>query len=279
VSDSELVKSVGETWRFIDSGQQNGALNMALDMAMTQEAASSHSLPTLRVFGWQPSAISLGYHQSENDVDIDRCREDNIDVVLRPTGGRAILHNNELTYSVAIPPESIHFAPDIQTVYALISRGLVAALKRLNISVEFDRADKTPKDFGKGELSTLCYASSVKYEINVGRKKLVGSAQRRINGGVLQHGSILIGDDHLKITRYLAAQSEQWRTRVQEYMQKKTVSLNQVSETPITSAQIAGAIEKGFNEELGITFEQDGFSKSELDLAKQIQEKFAILTN
>ena len=279
MSGTDVVRGAEERWRFIDSGQLNGAMNMALDMAMTQAAVASEALPTLRVYGWHPAAISLGYHQSEDDIDFERCRDDNIDIVLRPSGGRAILHDNELTYSVSIPPESIHFAQDIQTVYGLISRGLVAALQRLNIKVEFDRAKKTPKDFSKGELSTLCYASSVKYEINIGRRKLVGSAQRRINGGILQHGSILIGDEHLKITRYLSAKSEQWRRRVLDYMQKNTVSLNQVSETAILYDQAAHALREGFAEALGITFVEDKFSQAEFDHAREIQKKFTILTN
>ena len=273
------MNSSRETWRFIDSGPQNGAMNMALDMAMTQAAVDETSFPTLRVYGWRPPAISLGYHQNEKDVDLTRCREDNIDVVLRPTGGRAILHFNELTYSVVIPPSSVHFAPDIQSVYALISRGLVAALRQLEVNVEFDRAEKTPKDFNKGELSTLCYASSVKYEINIGRKKLVGSAQRRINGGVLQHGSILIGSEHLMIAKYLTAKNEQWRKRVVEYMQRNTISLNQVSENPIEYAHLAAAVKSGFQKELGLLFIEDDLSETELDHARRIQSKFAILTN
>ena len=273
------MKNAQEAWRFIDSGLQRGAMNMALDMAMTQAAVAGNALPTLRVYGWRPPAISLGYHQSENDVDVARCRKDEIDVVLRPTGGRAILHQNELTYSVSIPPESIHFAPDIQSVYALISRALVAALRLLDVNVEFDRARKTPKDFSKGELSTLCYASSVKYEINIGRKKLVGSAQRRINGGVLQHGSILIGDEHLRIARYLAAKDDQWRERVRDFMKKNTVSLNQVSRSPITYAQAGAALKKGFARELGVEFVDDDFSVAELDHAEKIKQKFSIFAS
>jgi len=279
VADSGFSQSAGEQWRFIDSGKTDGAMNMALDMAMTKAASAGDALPTLRVYGWTPAAISLGYHQSEKDIDLERCRKDNIDVVLRPTGGRAILHDNELTYAVSIPPNSRFFAPDIHSVYALISRSLVAALRRLDVDVEFDRAGKTPKDFSKGDLSTLCYASSVKYEINIGRKKLVGSAQRRINGGVLQHGSILIGDEHLRITRYLAAKDERRRERLHKFMRENTISLNQVSEQAVAYSQIAAAMKLGFEEELGINFVKGDFSKTELEDAARLEPKFAIYTS
>lgn len=254
-------------------------MNMALDMAMTKAASDGGAPPTLRVYGWRPAAISLGYHQSEKDVDLDLCRDDNIDVVLRPTGGRAILHDNELTYAVAIPPNSRFFAADIHSVYALISRALVTALRRLHIDVEFDRASRTPKDFSKGDMSTLCYASSVKYEINIGRKKLVGSAQRRINGGVLQHGSILIGDEHLEITRYLALNDDRRRNRVRTFMQENTISLNRVSEKPVNYSQIAEAMRTGFEEALAINFVAEDISEAEKREANILKKKFSILAN
>ena len=266
-------------WRFIDSGHATGASNMAVDMAMTQAVSQGQALPTLRLYAWQPHAISLGYHQSEHDVDLDRCREDNIDVVLRPTGGRAILHANELTYAVSIPPASPFFASDVQSVYEIISRCLVTALEFLDIKVDFERARKTPKDFSRGELSTLCYASSVQYEISIGRQKLVGSAQRRINGSVLQHGSILIGDEHLQITKYLTAKNEAWRQRVKRYMEKNTISLNQVSEKDISYDVLADAVKRGFQKELLVEFVENDMSKAELDRAKKLEQKFTILAN
>ncbi|MBN1558882.1 lipoate--protein ligase family protein [candidate division KSB1 bacterium] len=250
---------------------------MALDMAMTQVVAEGHVLPTLRVYRWRPWAISLGYHQAENEVDVDRCRLDNVDVVLRPTGGRAILHAEELTYAVSIPPGPA-FSGDIQSVYSIISRCLVASLDLLGINVGFERARKTPKDFTRGELSSLCYASSVQYEINIGRRKLVGSAQRRIQGSVLQHGSILIGDAHLALVDYLAAKNGAWRERVKQYMIKNTISLNQVS-PQVTYEALARALHDGFQRELGIEFVQTQNDDVELERARQLAPRFSILNN
>ncbi len=275
----EPLPSRHEEWRFINSGKLSGAQNMALDMAMTEAAARGEAPPTLRVYAWNPFALSLGFHQSEKDVDLQACRRDGIDVVLRPTGGRAILHANEITYAVSIPPSSQFFAPDVLSVYDLISRSLVASLKRLDINVDFERARKTPKDFSRGELSSLCYASSVQYEISIGRRKLVGSAQRRINGSVLQHGSILIGDEHLNITKYLSAKNEAWRERVKNYMEKNTTSLNAVAATALSYEPLADALRQGFQDELGIRLVENGPSAAELQHAEKLVSKFAILTN
>ena len=264
-------------WRFLNSGKQRGNVNMAIDMAMTLAASQGEAPATLRVYGWQPPTISLGYHQSEHDVDLDRCRKDHIDVVLRPTGGRAILHHNELTYAVSVPPNSPFFAEDIRSVYERLSLCLVRSLQRLDINVDFERAKKTPKDFSRGELSALCYASSVQHEIGIGRRKMVGSAQRRINGAVLQHGSILIGDEHLNISRYLAAKDEQWQQRVRDYMQKNTISLNEICPSPVTYDRLAVALKRGFEQELGITFVDSGLTQQELLHVESLKEKFAIL--
>lgn len=245
---------------------------------MTQAVAENRSPATLRLYGWRPWAISLGYHQSETDVDLERCRAQGVDVVLRPTGGRAILHADEVTYAVAMPPSSPFFSNDIQSVYEVISRCLVASLELLGIPAEFDRAGKTPKDFARGELSTLCYASSVQYEIGIGSRKLVGSAQRRIQGSVLQHGSILLGDAHLAVTDYLAAKNNAWRERVKRYMSNNTISLNQQS-PKVTYAALVGALETGFQRTLGIQFVHDQISDAEWQHARQLLKKFSILAN
>lgn len=252
---------------------------MAFDMAMTEAAARGETLPTLRVYAWKPYSISLGYHQSEKDIELDICRRDGVDVVLRPTGGRAILHANELTYAVSIPPASPFFNKEILAVYDMISRCLVASLRSLNINVDFERARKTPKDFSRGELSSLCYASSVQYEISIGKRKLVGSAQRRINGSVLQHGSILIGDEHLQITKYLTAKNEAWRDRVKKYMEKNTATLSEVSENPLSYDLLANALRFGFQQELGIEFIDGELSAAEQQHAQKIAPKFSILKN
>jgi len=266
-----------ETWRFIYDGARDGALNMALDMAMTQSVAADQYPPTLRLYTWNPSAISLGYHQSEDDISLDRCRDHGIDVVWRPTGGRAILHAAELTYAVALPPTSAYYHADISSVYELLSRCLVRGLKQVRGEVDFKRAEKTPKALSRGELSSLCYATSIRYEIAVAGKKLVGSAQRHINGGVLQHGSILIDKDHLRIVEFMSAKNEMWRERVQRYMEQNTISLNQLSGHPVRLDALVAAVKAGFENELNIHFVDTILSDDEYKTARSLLKKFSIV--
>jgi lipoyl(octanoyl) transferase len=267
------------TWRFIDSGSLPGSYNMAADMAMTLAAARGEQPATLRVYNWQNPTISLGYHQSEQDIDLDRCREEGVDVVFRPTGGRAILHQNEVTYAVVLPPASPFYAPEIQSVYEFISRCLVRALRLLDVDVDFERSKKSPADFAHEELSTLCYASSIKYEISIDGRKLIGSAQRRINHGVLQHGSILVGDEHLNITRYLTVRDERLRRLIRDYMEKNTISLQQARKTAFNKSQLVSSLRRAFAEELGIQFVDASLSENEHREALSLQSKFAVLEN
>lgn len=265
-------------WRFVDDGAALGSYNMALDMAMTLAASRREAPATLRLYEWQNPTISLGYHQSEADIDLDRCRADGVDVVFRPTGGRAVLHQNEVTYAVVLPPDCPFFRADIMGVYELISRCLVRSLRMLDVDVEFERSKKSPVTLAHDELSALCYASSAQYEIVVGGRKLVGSAQRRINNGVLQHGSILVGDEHLNITHYLA-RDERGRRRVRDYMNRHTVSLQQVCLQPVVRQQLKALIKQAFVEELRVEFIDGAPAESERAEALKLKNKFAVLEN
>ncbi len=268
-----LSQQSGEVWRFIDSGFLDGRSNMAIDEAIALAVASGTVSPTLRVYGWMPPAISLGFHQSMSDIDLKLCEKDGVDVVFRPTGGRAILHAEELTYAVILPASSRHYQKDILPVYDVISRALLASLRLLGIDASFDRASATPKDFVRGELSTLCYATSIQHEIGYQGKKIVGSAQRRFERSVLQHGSILIGQRHLDIAKYLSQGDEKRRQAIRRYLQDHTITLNELSEQPVTYAQISKAMRDGFAQELGISWIENELTEQELVLADELRDK------
>ena len=255
-----------ETWRFINSGFQDGITNMAVDEALATTLKNGGIKPTLRVYRWKPYTISLGFHQSLEDLDLGLYRADGIDVVFRPTGGRAILHAEELTYSVVVPKSGAFYKSEIMSVYETISRGILAALRELNVRVEFEGAQKTPNDFARGELSTFCYASSIRHEIGFQGKKMVGSAQRRYEHAALQHGSILIGDRHLDLGKYISHGDDAWKQAVRDYMSRHTVCINQLSPQPVEYEQLAAAMKIGFQKALGIRL-VDG------ELLPAVQEK------
>ncbi len=237
---------------------------MAIDRLLADKGQ-----PCLRVYGWNPLAISLGFHQPIDQVDLDKCRQDNIDVVLRPTGGRAVLHARELTYAVVLPQSSPFYDTRVLPVYETISKAIIASLKRLDLPVEWEPSQKTLKNLPKGALASVCYASTVQYEIGFQGKKLVGSAQRRIGGAVLQHGSMLIGEKHLDLPCYLKRGDDHYKTMIREAMLKHTICLDQISQSRISYAQLATALRQGFAECLDIEFYDEPLTARELLLGEQ----------
>lgn len=266
--------SVVEEWRYLETLGYPGDLNMALDVAL----AAKSGKPVLRLFTWSPFAISLGFHQKPDDVNPDLCRHAGYDVVKRPTGGRAILHAAELTYSVILPQTSAFYHKDILPVYDTISRCLVSGLESLGFPVEFERAEKTPHGFNRGELSSLCYASSVQHEITIKGRKLVGSAQRRYEFSVLQHGSILIGEEHLDLPLYLNRGDEKRRLSMKDYMRRHTICLSELDPN-IRIEQVMNALKLGFEQQLVIRLTTDKIGEEEMSLAQSLRPEYSVSKN
>jgi len=182
-------------WRFLNTGLNDGAYNMALDQALVESVGSGASLPVIRFFGWNPPAVSLGYNQKTKDLDIEACQRAGFDIVRRPTGGRAVIHQDEFTYSVIARENDPVIGGTIMETYGRIAQGLLAGLKILGVNAEMVRS--SAPDIPAAP-SALCFAAAGRYEITAGGKKLIGSAQRRMNGVILQQGSLLLtcGQQH-----------------------------------------------------------------------------------
>jgi lipoyl(octanoyl) transferase len=185
------------TWYFLDTGPNRGAFNMALDEELLAQAAAGEAMPVLRFYTWDPPALSLGRFQKiETDVNKEACRRRGMDVVRRVTGGRAVLHNHELTYSVVARTDDPLFPNDVLGTYKAIAAGLLAGLGNLGIHAEMvSRSGRHAHLVKKNSKDPACFSSPSWYEILVNGKKIIGSAQRRISGAFLQHGSILIAYD------------------------------------------------------------------------------------
>lgn len=203
--------------------------------------------PVLRLYTWHPFTVSLGYQQKESDINDALCNELGIDVVRRPTGGRAVYHSQELTYAVimrADPRESI------ASVHNRIAGALLNSLQPLagdNLRMTSAR-DTAPirNSYQEGKPTNIvCFASTSRYEITWHGKKLVGSAQRRFGDAVLQHGSILIGAEHLRLAHLLNA-DERIKAKTFEIMERETVTLNQIVGREVRAIEVAEAIAKGF---------------------------------
>ncbi len=184
-------------WRFIDSGPGTGAENMAEDEMLLKEAADGHALPTLRLYTWDPAAVSLGRFQDiDASVNRDACKRRGIDIVRRTTGGRAVLHSLELTYGIISRTDNPVFPNSVLGTYKVIAEALLAGLEELGIRAEMvSRSGRHAGMVKTRSKDPSCFSSASWYEILVNNRKIIGSAQRRIAGAFLQHGSVLIGHD------------------------------------------------------------------------------------
>lgn len=198
-------------WRLIvEEMPRSGAANMAMDQAIAEACAAGTSKPTLRFYRWDPPAISLGRHQSLSDVDRSAVQECGYDIVRRPTGGRAILHTDELTYSVAAPECEARVQGSVMDAYLRLSNALLTGLKDLGLD-----ADKAAGNVRAGpDVSAACFEVPSAYEITAGGRKLLGSAQSRRAGYVLQHGSLPLVGDIGRLADVLAlGEEERWTLR------------------------------------------------------------------
>jgi lipoyl(octanoyl) transferase len=227
---------------------------MWFDEMLVQRLIEGRGGPAVRLYHWTPWAISIGHHQNLSDLNLPLCREHGIDVVRRPTGGRAILHAEELTYSVVMPAPK----KGVLAVYNEISEALVEGLRRFGVTVTLQ---KSQPDFGelyKNPSSIPCFSSSARYEIEWKGRKLVGSAQRRYAASgrefVLQHGSILCGPAHRRLADYLAVDEMAVRDAIRQSLATKTVDLSEITETTVDRTKLAGFLKKGFEEVLKSEF-------------------------
>ncbi|MBI4730987.1 MAG: hypothetical protein HY781_02470 [Chloroflexi bacterium] len=181
-----------DTWRLLlHPTPARGAWNMAVDEAILESAGRGDSLPTLRLYAWEPACLSLGYAQPVSDVDMERLHARGWDLVRRPTGGRAVLHVDELTYSVSGPLGELRLAGTVLESYNRLAAALTEALRLLGLPVQ---VQEHVKPTGR-TTNPVCFELPSTYESTGGGKKLVGSAQARGREGVLQHGSLpLTGD-------------------------------------------------------------------------------------
>ncbi|MBP9212434.1 MAG: lipoate--protein ligase family protein [Bacteroidetes bacterium] len=247
--------TLANRWNCILSGPMTGAENMAADMALASAVQCGASPSTLRLYGWKPWAVSLGYNQRETDIDHEACTRYGFDIVRRPTGGRAILHANELTYAVAMPANGT----GITETYSRISKALVEGLSGICPSVSYESSQLNFQSLYKRQESIPCFSASARYEVQIGGKKLVGSAQRRFTVPdlpevVLQHGSILLGTEHQLLAEILSVNEEAVKQKILSDIEGKTIDLSTAVGRTVTMEEAAAAVIRGFERTMGITF-------------------------
>ena len=269
------------TWRLLNTGSADGATNMAIDEAILTAVAEERSQPTLRFFAWEPPCLSIGYNQAADEVDMTRCQQAGVDFVRRPTGGRAILHTDELTYSIVAPQGEPRVTGGVVESYRRLSAGLVRGLRFLRVEVaQAEGGHGTVAPTGQdAAVSAACFDAPSAYEVTAGGRKLVGSAQVRRRETVLQHGSLPLQGDITRICRYLVVPSEERRQELHRELRARATSLELVLGRVASFGQVAEALVRGFCEALNLHLEPGELSEHELALVQQFRrEKYTAET-
>lgn len=261
------------TWRLLVDPPAQGAWNMAVDESLLEHVGSSESLPTLRLYAWEPACLSLGYAQPFSDVDTACLRERNWDVVRRPTGGRAILHTDELTYSITAPPGEPRVQGTVLESYNRLAGALLAAVRSLGVPVEVKEHAVGQNNQAQGP---VCFEVPSAYEITVGGKKLIGSAQARRRESVLQHGTLPLYGDLGRITEALTYPGESARAAAAEKLLSRATTIESVLGRAVEWKTAAQAFVHAFEAELNLVFERGELSPVEKTRAEVLlREKYA----
>lgn len=249
-------------FRLIDTNYNNPYLNMAID-----EALLTSKLPVVRFYRWNPSSISIGYFQSmENEINIKKCDELGLGYVRRITGGKAVFHDMELTYSFIIDKDLM--PNTIIESYKKISEGIINSLVDLGLNPEMKKENIKKLD------SSNCFNQPSYYELTINNKKFVGSAQKRKDGKILQHGSILLDVDIKKMCSLFMANSEKFI----EETKNRVTSINNELGNNVTYNQLGNSLRKGFRKTFNAKITNSELTADEIRLAKKL-EKVKYSTN
>jgi len=246
---------------------------MAVDESILEHIYRGESKPTLRLYSWNPPCLSLGHAQSFKDVDVERLKSHGWDVVRRVTGGRAILHTDELTYSVTGSSDEPILSGGVLESYNRLAKALLYAVQSLSVPVEMKEHED---GHTQQNLNPVCFEVPSTYEITVDGKKLIGSAQARKKEGVLQHGSLPLTGDLTRICDALIFENESARETAKERLLARATTVESVLGVGTDWERAAQAFVRGFEAELGIQFERGEMSQSEIQRAGElVKEKYA----
>lgn len=259
-------------WRFLNFQRYNAFENMAIDEAILRETIKNNKSPTIRFYGWQPAAVSIGRFQDiDKEVNIEKCYAAGVDIVRRPSGGSAVYHCAEVTYSVIACSTEKLFPQDILGTYKTISNCLVSGLAGLGVEAYLSETGRTLTD---DDFKSCCFSVPSENELLVSGRKVCGSAQMRARGGFLQHGSLLIDFDPIKTASFLLPP----RTDFQLQKLKDSVAaINSEIAQPVSEQEICTSLKKGFTAVLGREIKEGTLTAAEKELASKLIQKYVIL--
>jgi lipoate-protein ligase A len=261
-------------WRLITTPSAHGAWNMAVDEAILEHTCSEVVPPTLRLYAWDPACLSLGYAQTFEDADMPALKARGWDLVRRPTGGRAILHTDELTYAVIGPNSEPRLSGGVLESYQRLSRALLEALHRLEIPAKAQANPGSPAN--SRPQGPVCFEIPSHYEITMAGRKLIGSAQSRKMGGVLQHGSLPLYGDITRITQALKFENDDLRREAARRLADRAATVETVLGSRLSWEMVAESFQQSFSQTLNLDLRPSELSPSERSRTEElVREKYA----
>ena len=265
-----------EIWNFINTGSKNPYYNMAMDEALLNFVSRGEIDPVIRFYTWNPATLSIGYFQRlQKEIDIDKVKEKGYGLVRRQTGGRGVLHDKELTYSVIVPESHPNMPSTVTEAYKIISQGLLEGFKNLGFETYFAiPRSKEERDKLKQPRSSVCFDAPSWYELVVEGRKIAGSAQTRQKGVILQHGSILQDIDIDDLFDMFIFKNERLKANMKENSVQKAVAINDISNQHITLNEMENAFKSGFKKGLNIDFKPLELTEKQKEEVQELEEKY-----
>ncbi|HJH11094.1 MAG TPA: lipoate--protein ligase family protein [Metalysinibacillus jejuensis] len=263
------------TWYFLHSGKCSPSYNMALDEALLDWHSEGLIPPVIRFYEWEPATLSIGYfQQAARDINLAAVRDQGLGFVRRPTGGRAVLHEHELTYSIIVTESYPNMPKTVTEAYRVLSEGLLLGFQNLGMEAYFSvpKTEAQQQDLKKPK-SAVCFDAPSWYELVVEGKKVAGSAQTRQKGVILQHGAILLKLDLEKLLSVFNFSSEEVKQKMREKLLHKAVAMNTLIDRDVTIDECVTAFKEGFATALDITFEPMVLTTEQLKYVEDIEKR------
>lgn len=263
-----------DIWGFLDTGFQSPTFNMALDEALLNWHSKGEIPPIIRFYGWKPATLSIGYFQNaEKEIHLEKVKKLGLGFVRRPTGGKAVLHEHELTYSVIVSEHHPKMPSTVIDSYRVISEGILKGFQHLGLKASFAVPTEENRKTLNSSQSAICFHASSWYELVVEGRKIVGSAQTRKKGVILQHGSILLELDREKLLSLFQFPSEKIKKTMEKSIVQKAVAINDISPKKISLEEAKDAFYKGFCEALNVELTPFHLTEEQLFFVKKLQQE------
>ncbi|WP_426401746.1 lipoate--protein ligase family protein [Mammaliicoccus lentus] len=265
-----------ETWHFVNTKSSNPFYNMAVDEALMNFVSREEIDPVIRFYTWNPATLSIGYFQKlTKEIDIEKVKEKGFGLVRRATGGRGVLHDKELTYSVIVPESHPNMPHTVTEAYRVISEGLLEGFKALGFEAYFSvPKSKEAREKLKSPRSSVCFDAPSWYELVVEGRKIAGSAQTRQKGVILQHGSILQDINVDELFDMFTYRNDRLKEKMKAAFMDKAIAINDISDRHITLEEMETAFYEGFKKGLNIEFKPLEFTESQKEEIKHLEDKY-----